>query len=400
MPDIRPHIDRLRTLVSDGELVPTVEQVATITDDVFHVRPLEVTLERPELTDFSVRDVVNVAETFGKFRARSRKGAPKADTITAEEFCEQAGMLFAPSGSDLREWNARAKRVNKMLSGSGKRMSNWSGQPMPAMLVERTTPLVIVPNGYDKATLGRNVQASLAALVVTEPDAAEVERFWNRTYSEKPVELTAEHIYLVWWLSQHNLGWKLDELGSEYGYLAASLTHAYDVAQTYRRDALAAAHELVALDTATVEVETLNRLVQAASWLHHGQFAPAVKATRAMAIADSERLRSLLGGQLRTLARWLNASASGLSDIHLLNEGHVQSMVALAGLSHEAADERRARTEMREKLVAIGLEADLDMELPAAVAAWRSGLSEEFLESRKARIAGDPDWHSLYEHAA
>lgn len=395
MSAITAHIDRLRDLCSSEDKAPTLEQLRVITRDVFDAVPLSGTVARPELAEFTEAEICAIAEDFGKFRARSAKGDAKARTYLYEEFLDEAGMLFPPTREDLLDWNKRLERSRHLPNYKGDTAPTWAGQPVPLWFREVPTP-VLIPSGYEPHSVGRNIRASLAALVKSMPSEEELHRFYNRRYATEEAELTAEHLHLVWWLALMGMGYKLDDLTASQFLLNQSLVAAHDVIETSIRDARHAMATLAEADAPTASASELSELVHAASWTHPATFSRLTPVVSSLAEQDSERVRRMLSMRLNGYRAWYAAEGARLVDIAQLNEAHLRALVERAGLAYDAATERVVRAEIRTRLVELGLGSDLDQEVPAGVTAWRRGRLAEFYASREARAAGDADWATLY----
>lgn len=378
MSHISSHIDRLRNLRVQERPRPSLEQVSQVVVDIYNQQPLAVTLENPLVAPLGVQGVIEVAEGFGKFRARSHKGSAKAKSLLEEE----TGMLWAPTRA---ERDARAALLER-----GRR-DPWRGNCAPEL--DEDVPAVIIPAGYDPATLGRNIRASLSALARALPDSDEIQRYWNRRYAETAAELTAEHVCLVWWLATNRLGHKLDELDASTEHLNGLLVRAHDLLETRRKDALRALRSLCVTGSHEAPAETLIEALDAVTWADMGLFRRVRAAVDQLNVHDTDAMRRTLSGRLNTVRSWAGPAATGvLADIAMLNQAHVALLCDSSGLATDAAEERRVREELRSFLVSVGLGADLDQEVPAGLAAWRMGQLEAFYTSRAARAESASQW--------
>lgn len=388
---ISSHIDRLRTLRADTTKKPTLDQLRLIVNDVFEVVPLEDTLKRPALAGFTVEDVTAIVEDYGKFRARSAKGETKATAYSIEEFCYRAGMLWPPTRSDLIAWNT----THKMWAARDKRSQNSTIVNLPDEMLVDPAP-VVIPMGYDLSDLGRNIRASLAAMVKDKPTDAALERYYNRRYEENADELTAEHLHMVWWLASLGLHSRLDDLDGNTEMLNRMLVSAHDVLETFIHDAQYSLRVLADSEAWRKPVDDLTELLGACDWTHPGLFSRIAPVVETLSAGESERTRQLLRTRLVAVAAWWKNEAKGLRDIGQLNEAHLRMLVERSGLAYDAAEEKEVRSEIRTRLVELGFTADLDQEVPAGVAAWRQGRLADFYTSREARAAGDQNWAQLY----
>lgn len=380
------HIDRLRNLSEDSKVVVNAGQVRILVDDIYDAVSAQDTLAREEMSGLTIDDLCTVAERFGKFRAQSKKGSPKANTLLLEDI----GMLFAPSREEVLKRAKTRKSFGKTTNGWNKKT------PVPHDELVGEVPAVIVPQGYDPAETGRSIRACLAALAIDRPEDSEIERFVARHYTDGIAELTADHVHLTWWLAYNKLGGLLDKLGGSDVHVAKLIVESYDLLNTHRQIAVEA---LAGFEKANVDdLVQLRELHDDLSWTNPGLFANLSQMLDMVENnPDSPRLKIMLQTRLNTVASWAkDASRTILSDVDHLTEGHCHMIVTRAGLVRDISEERAVREHLRTYLHEIGMGSDLDREIPAGLAAWRMGMLPDYLASRKARAEGDPEWESLF----
>ena len=398
MSRISSHTERLRSLRPVDRVIPTTSQLRGIADDIYDNVALSTTVRRPEMAGLTGPDIVDIAEAFGKFRSQSLRGSAKAGTQLSEDL----GLIaFGLGRDDIKRISSAVNRYRE-AAAAGRAwncrkddppvavVQDWAANAPDGLIAE--VPDVVVPAGYEPEATGRHIRVSLAALVNTRPSDEEIDRYWARSYAERPKEMTAEHVYLVWWVSHHNLGSVLDDLGAEDLHIASLLVRAHDLLETVLAEARAKMNHLV---TGTHDLLRIQEMVEDCSWINEGVFSRVRDAVHAAVENPTERLVALALSRLDVVRRWYTSGAAGLGDIADLNEGHLMHLCRRAGLEVDSGEEKRVREELREKLVELGLRADLDQILPAGLAAWRAGRLPDFLIAVEAKAAGDPTWVAL-----
>jgi hypothetical protein len=393
------HIERLRHLEPVHEPIPTTGQLQQLAQDVSDLVPLSQTVSRPEFEDANEDIVASFAEKFGKFLSQSNKGRDKAAPLAGDDI----GMLFDyPTRDEVHRIRASWKHYQALEAAGKAKQYKKSAEHvsaqelrlyrmyMPASVFEDAAAPVIIPEGWDQESLGRNIITSVAAMVNTMPTQEEIDRYWTRNFIMPTPVLTAEHLHLLRWIASHDLGFKLEELDGTLWYINSLLVQAYDVLDQYRRDAIAACQTLSSPDAAYGDLDELKSALSAVSWLNQGV---AERTERAVEIATGDpgntRLRAAVATRLRALVTSLETQVGALVDIKHLNEGHVIRLCQRIGLDVDAAEERKAREQIRTRLIDIGLGADIDRELPAGLDAWRNGQLAEFYASREAAARGE-----------
>lgn len=407
-------IEVLRTAPSDHGHAPTVAQVRLLIDDIWQMRPLALTAARPELTVFGELELISIAEHFGKHRARVLKRALDGKRVRHDVL--SAGMLVPPSEAEVRE--ARQLMARGAVPGqkASKGVPRFPRRLLHAVELARSD-WGVIPDGYDRDSgHGRDVHASLAAVLAQPVDDAEIIRFVDRTYTESTVTLDADHVRLLHWLATHGLASKLLELAGKRvevrdgrevvvdadapgnPTLARMMVQAYDLLEVARADAVRALGRVVrGLVTEPADVKAA---LVVARWLAPGPIGRVVRlAERCEANSGQPRLRQIFDTQVSTFGHSVRTSPDAfvVRDVADLSAAHLTQLLTLSGLTVDDSEEKAAANELRARLVEMGLRNDLDRELPEALRAWRAGRLEEFYASRQARLEGDPDWARLYE---
>lgn len=435
-------VDQLRSAQPLRRLSPTVEQVRVLLDDIEAMVPLEVTAARPVLSAFSVSDLADIAAAAGAARGRALKqarvkhkrvSASKSQTLflvpesAAREARRKREAREARQAARARARKPRAVKGALPLFDMDEAASTPSASAGPsvadevrgqraarsAVAAQRAllgADAAVLPPGYDPASLGRNVSASLDALLSAPMNDREIERFVRRTYSVPGAQLEADHVMLLWWLMCRGMADKLLELLPETTTwvdsegvervndrhnvrLAHLMVKAFDVLEDARADAEAVLHSL----SSDAEPEELADALEGMSWV-----SPEVMRLARLARQRVERggpsLDRVCRSRVASFAAEFARSPGGVlpEDVACLSEAQVRRLVAVAGLATDEEEERVFARDVRGQLVEMGLKHDLEFELPEAVRAWRSGSLEEYLASRQARCDGDPDWESLY----
>lgn len=391
-------IAHLRDLQPIEAQVFTVEQIRTIVDDIYNARPLEFTMGREEFADIAVADLLGIVEEFGKHRARVHKRGETAAVLASD-----IGVLpgFEPARDEVLELAARAtlKRTLKRKTGDVPKLS-----PNERLLLDSLggTP-VVIPSGYEHgAYQTRDITKSLTATVVDRPSDAEIERFQVRHFDRPTAVLSADHVHLLHWVITNGLTDKLLQLGSSEHTLAQMLVKSYELLDVARMDAVEGVRFILSANPTTVDPHQLQSAVTKSAWLYPAEFARLERVvTELNRTPDNSRVRDLLDKRLVGFRTALGSSdvINALSGVEHMNQGHLLGILRAAGLTGDELEEKQVVAHLRERLTAFGLANDLDREIPEGVKAWRLNKLEDFLSSREARAAGDPDWAAVYAAA-
>lgn len=407
-------IEVLRSAPADTAATPTVAQVKILIDDIWHMRHIAETAARPEMSQFTELDLISIAEHFGKHRARVLKRALEGKVVRHEAVA--AGMLLPPSEAEVRETRALMARGAVPGKRSPKGVPQFPRRLLHAVDMA-LTDWGVIPGGYDRDSgHGRDVHASLAAVLAQPVEDAEIIRFVDRTYSGPTVTLDADHVRLLHWFASHGLGGKLLELvgrqaqvvdgnvevvpleGPTNMVLARLMVQSYDLLEVARADAVRSLGQVVR--GLVTEPGDVRAALVASKWLAPGPIGRLVTMVeRAEANPANARLRQICATSVATFCHSVqsNPRAYIVRDVAGLTSAHLAQVLTLSGLAVDDSEEKAATSELRTRLIEMGLRNDLDRELPEALRAWRSGHLEAFYASRQARLEGDPDWGRLYD---
>lgn len=242
---------------------------------------------------------------------------------------------------------------------------------------------IILPDGFSKRDLGRDVESSLVAIVALQPSHDDVKRFIQRNYKRPQQPLSFEMLCSVWMFAR--LG-RLAGLAnvSETSSFVRNCVLAWDTLEVARRDAMEA---LLVLQTS----HDTDQLHLAASKLLPLWEADAREFMRMIEIAGPD------SGAFERARTWLaKRVAAGqliVDSVENLTEGQVRRIATLVGLDTEVIS-RLEESHIRQHLVRMKLERDAEQLIPIGVVAVRAGLEDEFLDACARRVAGEEDWDS------
>lgn len=417
-------VEVLRAADADRSPTPTVSQVRTLINDIWAMWPLDATAARPEMQGLSDLDLISIAEHFGKHRARVLKRglAGKRERFDAQA----AEVLFPPPESEVRQ--ARELRAAGVLptklDKNGKAIANWRSKTNPKGFPRELTDALRIastdwgslPQGYDRdAVHGRDVHGSLAAVLAQPVEDPEIIRFVDRTYSTPDIPLEADHVQLFHWLVSNGLEVKLLDLtakavkverrtavlvptgGTSNIPLAKLMVAAYDLLEVARADAVRALARVVRGQV--TEAGQVRTELASAQWLAPGPIGKIVSICERWASnPDNTRLEQIYTSALATFCQSVRTRPDNfvVRNVAQMTSAHLAQVLTLSGLAVDDGEEKAAASELRTRLIEMGLRNDLDRELPEAMRAWRAGRLEEFYSSRHARLEGDPEWARLY----
>lgn len=400
MSAITENIEHLRNLRAEAKKIPTPGMLRLVADDLYAGRPLQVTTARAEFADWTAVEVVNAAEELGKFRARSNKGKERSgNQLAADLELLTFGMsrddiiLLADAAQRYLEKEAEGKKWTRRVDDPPKQLVQmWAFNAGEEFVGDM--PDVVIPHGWEPAALGRNIRASLSAVVNTRTSDEEIDRYWNRTFAERQREFTAEHVFLVWWLARYDLGAQLNKLNASSDYLNPLLVEGHDLLEVAMAETREKLEELTS--SPAPNLGRMLELIEDCQWLDDGLFGrlraivEAAYAAGTHSIEGTEdRLGRIVVSRLDVIRRWMPTGTRTLSDIAYLSEGHLHKLCRRAGMDVDSAEEKKARDDIRARLTSMGLSADLDQELPAGLAAWRSGQLDEYWAAVEARVGID-----------
>jgi hypothetical protein len=398
---LREVIGALRAVDAGG---PTfgLPQLRQVVDDIVSLVPLHVTVRAPALAGYTEADVLELADQFGKHRARVMKEKlTKYPTRSAED----TGML-----PGLQPTAEETISLRDLPRGKWPR---WAKQMWPDGL-PGGEPEVVLPMGYERsATQRRDISKSVRAILAKPVEEAELIRFAARHLSAPRVDLAADHVLLVHWFALAGLSDKLlevggltreetgtivpDPSGSSNAPLAGVLVQAYDLLDVARADAVEAMVALATMEE--VDFPTIAHLSRKARWLAPLELSRLEALVKGEQASASPSQVSWVHSRLRHLHRMVQAAPEQYTpgEVEQLNSAHVSQILSASGLPTDEAEDKAVIAELRTRLTEMGLVNDLDQEIPAGLRAYHEGKLEEFYASRQARVDGDPDWERLYE---
>jgi hypothetical protein len=232
-----------------------------------------------------------------------------------------------------------------------------------------------LPAGFSPRELGRDIRASLAAVMSRQPDRDELQRFTDRNHMNIgpwPVA-TFEIIAGVAFFAR--LG-RLDDLATispDSVSFNERIVKAYDILDVARQDGLAALADVL---VSPADTEDLVTPMARARVLFDPQLVRLARLVDRLDTSDEvpllfERERQSLAHRIITATRqWVPAG------VHDLDDAQVRRIAAGAGVALER--DRHVENETRDRLVALGREADADVLVPTAMDAIAAGAQDEF----------------------
>jgi hypothetical protein len=257
-----------------------------------------------------------------------------------------------------------------------------------------------VPAGFERgAEHGRDVVRSVVSIMVYTPDTSEISRWLDHLYPSTTGVIGGADLYAFGLLSQLGRLEEIDQMTPTAAY-AQIATNTFDLFDVAVGDAKAAMSHLreIARSGELGDLGELGSDLTKIAWLNENRV---------------EKLRRLLGqvrdhgdtGSISALLREIGFfskeserpewNPKALRD---LREGQIQRLAERSGLGLRE-DARKIESEMRSRLIDMGLKRDLSRLLPDAVLAAASGVEVEFWDAIAARQNGDAKWRLGLEKA-
>lgn len=245
---------------------------------------------------------------------------------------------------------------------------------------------IVIPDGFSKAEVGRDINGSIEALVALQPSADDVTRFLQRHYKRTAQPLSFEMLCAVWTFVRLERTSGLAKVSDAPNFIRNCIA-AWDTLEVARQDAMQA---LVVLATS----QDADDLTAAVTKLHPVWEAEArnfQNLLEAGGVASSAFARAQMW-----LRKRLEAGQLIVGRVSMLNEGQVRRIAMLVGLDTEVIS-RNEETYIRTKLAELNLTLDSEQLVPIGVTAIRAGLEEAFFDACSKRAEGDQDWAAELE---
>jgi transposase-like protein len=348
---------RVKRRKANQPVRPTVDQVATIVDDL--VKNVALSETGARMRQGSVRAgerlVLDVVATFGTWLAHSVGRADVTSSYAVEEEKPVQTELF----------------------------------PAPRKAPKRRKNHVVIPEGYEPSgPHKRDVDKALCTIVAHRPDAEVIARFVARTYTTRQSHLGYPVVAGVWGFARHGRLASID-LVSEDIVFQTQVLEGFDVLDVGREDAIRALAKI--LDNENASPKDVLKACDRAFWLDEQAFQALRKVAEFVKKDPSEnsRLRREIGLLRHKVAA--NPGRYRPSQVSDLTLGQVRRICEISGIRVEP-ENRAEETEIRNTLKSMGFSVDADRLVPEALRCADSGTLDAFWEIMHARSEGDPDW--------
>lgn len=240
------------------------------------------------------------------------------------------------------------------------------------------TVTVVIPPGFERAGSGRrrDVTRALGALVAARPTADELARWVARQTPATTEVVEWSLVAMVHTFARLGRVEELDSVNPDSFELAQAMAGAWDLLDTRRVDALAAAERVL---TAT---EPDANDIRVASVLHEAAF---TRFGRMVGVRAD-----LFAKERAALAADVLAGCVPMS-VADMTAAQVRRIAEASGLAIEAPS-RTEEGEIRSRLIGMGLGSDVDQLVPAASRAINAGVEDAFWEAMELRADGVEDW--------
>jgi hypothetical protein len=370
--------------------IPTIEQVREIITSIKHGLSLDLIPKQQKSSGLSEDDVVHIVENLGRFISQSSKKTLDAQVI---DWPESGTMFFSPTMEEIaKEIAAKRKDANAGIKGKA------------TDFIPRDTnldqPIVFLPQGWTRKETQKNLSKSFAAVCFNPVDDSLISRFIARNYRTREIDVTAEHVLLLLWLTENQMLERLKELGPKEHALARVLVKTWDLLHVTSVDAQRSLATLLkSTSSPQWDMEELMDACDRCEWLWPTEIGR-LRSSFAAVVKDpsNESLKRIMVKRYVSF-RYLSDSPS-LKPVVIpegLTAAHAHAICALTGLSGHESEERAVRTALREWLVEHGLGKDVDTEVAEGISAWKGGLLEEFYLNRALRAQGNPEWAAKWE---
>lgn len=367
--------------------VPTLKQVRTVISHLRSGYSLDDSLL--ELGDLQSGDVIHLVEGLGRYISQTTK--VKVDAVVLP-WDESGTMFYSPSQEEIEAERA-AKRLDPKAGVKGK---STSFIPEGVSLDK---PVVYLPQHWTKAESGKNLSQSIATVVLTEIKDDEVTRFLNRYYARNEISVSAEHLFLLQWLSENNLLGRLEELDDKNYALANVISKTWTSLLAWQEEAQRSFKALAQVKEDSWDAQEMLDHVDRCAWLWPAELEQIRSPLQALLRnEDNPSLRKVAHQRLLSFGKI--AEASGKGSIKMpedLTFAHVHYLAKSQGLTGREDEEKSVRSDLRSWLIENQLANDIDVEVEAGVEAWRLGILDEFYANREERVQGDQNWSAAWQ---
>ena len=340
-------LDRLTAVQTvEAEKRFTVQEASTLIDALRNVTPLS---ETAKLCGLTPAEVLDLTGKLGTWLTHS-VGSAGADTETSRSRAQLS--LF----QDARE------------------------------------NVVVVPPGFERrGKQRRDVNKALAAIVVHAPSESDLVRWHDRAYPDDQIAMTARDVYVWWSFARLGRIEELSDVSTSVGF-SRIMVEAFDLLNVAITDA--AASLAIAVDE-SASAEDVADCCAAMLWVHEARVLKLQRLARICAgSGDVTALRREQRSFRTDVARSPMFQVTDLAD---LSQGQVVKIVQAAGLAETTS--RKDESELRKRLIDLGLERDLDLLVPLGLRAGQRDLDSVFWSAIDLRAKSDPNWRLELDEA-
>jgi len=267
---------------------------------------------------------------------------------------------------------------------------------------------VVVPAAYSKwGEKRRDVSKAFLAIVRRQPDDSEIQRWIDRKYPNAVGVLSGRDVFTVWRIAQLGRLGEIDLVSSAPAFAQVTVA-AYDLLDVSLSDAITGMvqmFKMTKVDFAEMDLDVLENAITKVAWLGESRVRKISKLLAAAKESGDVWAADSLQRDIKAFMQEVKANPFWRpSKVSMIGEGQILRLLDRAGLGIPE-DARKTESEIRRKLVDMGLRKDIDRLLPDAMRAVAAKAEDAFWSSIQSRLLGDPDWRveleeALAEHAS
>ena len=256
--------------------------------------------------------------------------------------------------------------------------------------------IVAIPLGFDKASGAKSqCEQSIARLLFDTPTAEQLTRFLARVQSVNatPV-ISGRDIYALWEFDSIGRIEEIDQV-SDSKTFAQRFVLAWDVMSAKLETTAFAVEVINTFPEEGGNHELLCDAIDTAMWASQAHLTRLAATIGSFDPANAASVRAFTA-ELRLVQKRIESKPTEFAPTQLwnMNQGQVLRLVEALGLA-ERENQRATELQMRDQLVEMGLNKDLDLLLPIGVEAERVDCLDDFWVSVEEFQAGNPNWREV-----